>query len=45
MSEMVPREVLAGQRLDAGVQSALVPGCLILFDDAAIRHSVDHGNG
>ena len=42
---MSPRECLAGQRFNAGVQPALVAGCLVLFDDAAIRHSVDHRHG
>lgn len=34
--------VLARHRFDAGVQSALVAGCLVLLDDAPVRHSVDH---
>ena len=37
--------VLARHRFDAGVQSALVAGCLVLLDDAAVRHSVDHRHG
>ena len=37
--------VLTRHCFDAGVESALMPGCLVFLDDSAVRHSVDHRHG